>query len=240
MKNKSQKIQSMKEFVVGASMAFVLVLVSFASISAQVNPTGSSSNGLVGRWVSDEATVEIRANGTLAINGDEFTYKVKNAVITVYGDDGTMRFPYELDGDTMTVSVDDREVVYTRQKGAKTQAKQGQSAGSNPQELVGKWCYMSNLTGSNSRMSNRCFTLAANGTYEYYSETSSSGGNGSSASQESDSGRWSATATTLTANSNNHGTINYGLQRRNHPKTGDPMLIVDGDAYVTAYQKRPW
>ena len=230
----------MKEFVFKITFAFALIVISMASSYAQVDQKGSSSNGMIGRWVSNEATVEIRANGTLTINGDEFTYKIKNSVITVYGDDGTLQFPFDLNGDTMTVSVDDREVVYTRQKGANAQTDQGRSGGSNPQELVGKWCYMANLTGSNSRMSNRCFTLAANGTYEFYSETSSSGGNGSSASQEYDSGRWSATATTLTANSNTHGTINYSLQKRNHPKTGDPMLIVDGDAYVTAYQKQPW
>ena len=233
----------MQQLAFQIAIIFSMIILTVGSALAQKNQTrgaDSKPTALVGRWVSDEATVEIRANGTLTINGDEFSYKVKNSVITVYGDDGTLRFPFELDGDTMTVSVNDREVVYTRQKGANAQTKQGQSGGSNSQELVGKWCYMANLTGSNSRMSNRCFTLAANGTYEYYSETSSSGGNGSSASQEYDSGRWSATATTLTANSNNHGTINYGLQKRNHPKTGDPMLVVDGDAYVTAYQKRPW
>ena len=27
---------------------------------------------------------------------------------------------------------------------------------------------------------------------------------------------------------------------RTHPKTGDPMIIVDGDAYVTATQRPPW
>jgi len=108
------------------------------------------------------------------------------------------------------------------------------------QALVGKWCYMSNLTGANSRMSSRCFVLNPDGTYEYSAETSSSGAIASSASQEYDTGRWSATQTTLTAFSNKHGKIVYPIELRNHPKTGDPMIVVDGDAYVTAYQKRPW
>lgn len=239
----NNKNQSVKQFAFQIAITFSLIILTVGFALAQKNQTrntSSQTNALVGRWVSDEAKVEIRADGTLTINGDEFSYKVKNSVITVYSDDGTIQFPFELDGDTMTVSVEDRKVVYTRDKNKNAQTKQNQTRGANPPELVGKWCYMANLTGSNSRMSNRCFTLSANGTYEYYSETSSSGGSGSSASQEYDSGRWSATATTLTANSNNHGTINYGLQKRNHPKTGDPMLIVDGDAYVTAYQKRPW
>ena len=89
-------------------------------------------------------------------------------------------------------------------------------------------------------MSNRCFVLNSNGTYEYSSETSSSGQYGGSASQEYDAGRWSATRTTLTAMSNRNGRMVYPIELKNHPKTGDPMIVVDGDAYVTAYQRRPW
>lgn len=89
-------------------------------------------------------------------------------------------------------------------------------------------------------MSNRCFTLYENGTYEYYSETSSSGPVASSASQESDSGTWTATSTTITRNSRSLGTETYSLERRNHPKTGDAMIVIDGDAYVTYSPRRPW
>ena len=83
-------------------------------------------------------------------------------------------------------------------------------------------------------------TLYENGTYEYYSETSSSGPVASSASQESDSGTWTATANTITRNSRSQGTATYSLEKRNHPKTGDPMLVLDGDTYVTYGQRRPW
>jgi len=150
-----------------------------------------------------------------------------------------MAIPFEFDRDTLTVDVEGREMVYQRVKAgnAKAAAKPG---GGVMQQLVGKWCYMSNLTGSNSRMSNRCFVLNANGTYEYSSETSSSGAYGGTSSQEYDSGRWSATSSTLTANSNKNGQIVYPIELRNHPKTGDPMIVVDGDAYVAAFQKRSW
>ena len=153
-----------------------------------------------------------------------------------------MLIPYSLDGDTLTVEVEGREMVYERVMATSVKGPT-KSAGSESgvrQQLVGKWCYLSNLTGSNSRISSRCFVLNANGTYEYSSETSSSGANGSSGSQEYDSGRWSATANSLTANSNSNGRSVYPIELRNHPKTGDPMIVVDGDAYVTAYQKRPW
>ncbi len=29
------------------------------------------------------------------------------------------------------------------------------------------------------------------------------------------------------------------LDKNNHPKTGNPMIIIDGDAYVTYYQNNP-
>ena len=107
--------------------------------------------------------------------------------------------------------------------------------------VAGKWCYMSNIYASNGgRISNRCFTLNPNGTYEYYGETSSSGQYGSTASQESDRGTWTATANSLDANSAKYGKRSYRLEKKNHPKTKDPMLVIEGEAYVTYYQKTSW
>ena len=203
-----------------------------------------AKNPLLGRWKSDEAVIELRADGSITINDEQYTYKVKNSVITVTGDEGSLAFPYELDGDTLTVDAQGREVVYTRIKG-KTNAGQGVGTGAGRSEgviaeFVGKWCYLSSLTGSNSYMSSRFFVLNQNGTYEYSAESLSSGSYGSTAGQSYDSGRWTATRTTLTAYSNKNGKVVYPIELRNHPKNGDPMIVLDGDAYVTAYQKRPW
>ncbi len=221
--------------------AIPFVVTNFAQ---KETPAAAAKNPLVGRWKSAEAVVEIRANGTITINGDEYTYKVKGSVITVSGDEGSLVFPFELDGDTLTVDAQGREVVYARMKGkANTDGEMGAAAGDGEAIIpafVGKWCYMSNLTGTSSYMSSRCFVLYQNGTYEYSAESSSSGNAGSTAGQSYDSGRWTATQTTLTAYSNKHGKIVYPIQLRNHPKNGDAMIVVDGDAYVTATQRRPW
>ena len=222
----------------------MIAIATLASVAAQTKE--KPKNPLVGHWVCEEdgTKVEIRANGTLTINGEEYAYKVRNSVINVVGEDGAMAFPFQLDGDTLTVEVDGREMVYTRVKpGAKSAVMGARSSGDEGgimQALVGKWCYMSSLTGSNSYMSSRCFVLHPNGTYEYSAESSSGGAYGSTAGQSYDTGRWSATRTTLTAISNSRGRLVYPIELRNHPKTGDPMIVVDGDAYVTAYQKRPW
>ena len=231
------------------ALVIVLGLAPMAYVRAQ-NAGGPKSadeatkKALLGRWQSSEAVIEFRANGSVKINDDEYVYKVKGPVITVTSLEGSMQFPYELNGDKLVVQVEDREVVYTRLKGNSTgtqgMALPGAAGGGIVPEFVGKWCYMSNLTGTNSYMSSRCFTLYQNGTYEYSAESSSSGNYGGTSGQSYDSGRWSATRTTITAYSNAHGKIVYPIELRNHPKTGDAMIVLDGDAYVTATQRRPW
>jgi hypothetical protein len=214
--------------------------VAAVSAAAQEKP----KNPLVGNWLceQDGTKVQIRDNGSLTINGTEYAYKVKGSNITVIGEEGAAIMPFALDGDTLTVEFEGREIVYSRVKpGAKgnSTAMVPKAEGIIP-EFVGKWCYMSSLTGSNSYMSSRCFTLYANGTYEYSAESSSGGAYGSTAGQSYDSGRWTATRNSITAISNTNGRTVYPIELRNHPKTGDPMIVVDGDAYVTATQRRPW
>ena len=228
------------------SILFALSIVAafVFPVSAQEKP----KNPLIGNWVceDDGTKVEVRPNGTLTINGSEYAYKVKNAVINVVGEDGAMAIPFQLDGDTLTVDVEGREMVYKRVKEMAKRGGQGSGSGHRGSldpvttALVGKWCYLSSLTGSNSFMSSRCFVLNADGTYQYSSESSTSGSAGSTAGQSSDAGRWTATSSTLTALSNSGEKTVYPIELRNHPKTGDPMIVVDGDAYVTAFQKRPW
>ena len=36
------------------------------------------------------------------------------------------------------------------------------------------------------------------------------------------------------------GVTTYVLEKRNHPKNNEPMLVLDGQAFVTFYQKPPW
>jgi hypothetical protein len=115
------------------------------------------------------------------------------------------------------------------------------AAGSPLPELVGKWCYMANVQANDGgRQSNTCFQLNADGSYQYHSETGESGQFGGSAAQSDDEGRWQARGNSLTAQSSSGKVSTYTFEKRNHPKTNDPMLIFDGQAFVTYYQKPPW
>lgn len=234
---------------------FIIGLLSVVS-SGQTNQNNSKSAKeetkptLIGKWKSSEAKVEFINKNTMTLNGQKYRYAVLGKVIIIQSAEGeSAEFPFELKGNTLIVYLSDRKVVYTRytnedeeefDEGFQPTTNQSQR-GSTPQELVGKWCYQANVQAQGGgRQSNICFTLYANGSYEYQGETTSTNVYGGTNSQSYDSGRWSATATTLTAYSSSGKTTTYTLEKRNHPKTGDPMLIVDGDAFVTYYQKQPW
>ena len=201
--------------------------------------------GIIGRWKSDEATVEIRDDGTLTINGQQYSYRADDSAITISSSEGSVSLPYQFSGDKMVVSIQGRRVIYTRIGNASSGEQN--SAGTNrqgsiPQELVGKWCYYASVRPNygNMRTSESCFTLNADGTYEYYENNHTGGAPGTYTSDTRDSGRWSATATSITAISNNTGAATYQLEKRNHAKNGDPMLVVDGKEFVTFYKRMPW
>ncbi|MBX3294806.1 MAG: hypothetical protein KF762_03760 [Acidobacteria bacterium] len=236
---------------------FALVLIVTASAFSQGRQ--DTKTAIIGYWISNEAVVEIRPKGQISINGERYEWAILGKTLIVSQGEDAADFPFELKGDTLTVWVEGRKVTYSRtdkegadealallaRRGGGGGGNRGDSGsgggGGNPQDLVGKWCYSANVQAQGGgRQSDICFTLHPDGTYEYYGEASSSNIYGGSNSQSRDAGRWSATATTLTARSNSGQTKTYTLERRNHPRTGDPMLIVDGDAFVTYYQKRPW
>lgn len=206
---------------------------------------------LQGYWKSTEAIIEFKPGSRVSINDGEYDFAVLGSTIIVSNDEGEMEFPYKLTATTLTVWVELKKVVYTRMSANEiAQLKRGGHSGTRTttaatggvaRELVGKWCYAANVNAiGGGRQSNICFTLKADGTYEYYGETSNSNIYGGSNSQSADYGRWSATATSLTARSNSGKTTTYTLEKRNHPKSGDAMLMVDGDAFVTYYQRPSW
>jgi hypothetical protein len=140
-----------------ARLAAVLIIAVGFATTVTAQKKEEPKNPLVGHWLceDDGTKVEIRANGTLTIDGAEYVYKIKNSVINVVGEDGAMAIPFQLDGDTRSVDVEGREMVYTRVKAGKGSIGSGANAGRGDavmQALVGKWCYMSNLTGNNSYM----------------------------------------------------------------------------------------
>ena len=208
-------------------------------------------------------------------------------MLTIQGPQGSATYPFQIQGDTMTVTMNGAPVVYTRIKtepapgstgmlpppaasaaptlspggtpsSGNTLAPGGASAGSTlapggspasgsaaagavAPELVGKWCAISNVNANDGgRQSSTCFALNPDGSYSYHSETASSGAFGGSASQADDAGHWVANPSAITATSNSGKVQTFNYVKQNHPKTRDPMLVVNGQAFVTYFQKPSW
>ena len=73
--------------------------------------------------------------------------------------------------------------------------------------------------------------------YNSYGDQTFSGG---TAGQSSDKGTWRVLGNNLIVNSQTQGQITYQFSKQNHPKTGDPMIVINGRAFVTFYQKPSW
>ena len=111
-----------------------------------------------------------------------------------------------------------------------------------PVELCGQWTYYSGggtYTGGSYSVQ-RSVVLNQDGSYIYQGEASNSGGNGQSYGDGRDHGSWWIQGETLCAKSSVTGELTqYPIELRNN-KNGDPMIVIDGDAYVTATARAPW
>jgi hypothetical protein len=206
----------------------------------------AGGTGLVGRWQGPQGITQINADGTMLINDVPYRYIVQGSILTVVGSDGSAAIPFQLRGDSLTITSGGQSAVLQRM--AANAPAAGQNAGSpaSAAELAGKWCAFSNFNANagGGSMTDECFTLNANGSYSYHREASMSayapGIWGGTTSRTDDAGTFQLLGTRLTVNSRTQGTKTYNLEKRNHPKNGDAMLCLEGTCFVTAYQRPPW
>jgi hypothetical protein len=234
--------------------AVLLVPALAFSLHAHASPA------LHGTWSAaidgQPLVVVFEGNGTGKVNGKPMQWQALGPLlfVQVQGEQA-VSYSYEVKGGKLNVAGGDLAGVVALSKGtapAEAAAKQAKAAqpakasakasAGGAQELVGKWCKVSTFT-ANSGGSSRstCFELKADGSYTYQHEGSMSAQTGSMASQSFDAGRWKVSGSQLVAQSQ-RGTVNtYALEKRNHPKNKrDPMICLDGECYVTFYNKPPW
>jgi hypothetical protein len=210
---------------------------------------------LTGTWsgaVDGQAlTVTFDGKGGGRVDGRPIRYQATGAMLMVEDRGEVALYQFQVRGNQLFVAGGQLPGTITLTRGTAGAAQAAAAAaarpaGGSPQDLVGKWCKGSNFSansgGGSSSMA--CFELRADGSYVYGSERSASaygGGMWSGTSGSSgDSGRWSATASSITAHSASGRVSTYQLERRNHPKNRDPMLCLDGDCYTTYWRKAPW
>lgn len=206
--------------------------------------SASNDANLVGRWSGNGETIEFKKDGTCNYLGKSYPYQITGNQVTLATSQGDIPMMYALAGNQLTLVVNGRQLIYM--KDSDDNGKKGiATRGSVSQDLVGKWCYVNvNSTTSGGSSSSTCLTLNADGTYEYFGESSRSVNTvdviGGTASQQSDRGTWSSQGDRIYYNSPTRGQGSYQFQKRNHPKNGDPMIVIDGNAFVTFYNKPPW
>lgn len=216
------------------------------SVSKTETTAVSTSANIIGVWSAQGETLEFKPDGQCIYLGNTFTYNQSNTSITIITTQGNAQFSYSVKGNQLHLMANGQEVVYTK-SGARnnTASSSFNNAQNIDQNLVGKWCW-TNITSTNTggSSSSECIVLQSDGTYQFAAErsmdTNSSTFYGGTSSQSSDQGRWWVQEERIYYNSPTRGQGSYRLELRNHPKTGDPMIILDGDAYVTFYQKTPW
>jgi hypothetical protein len=232
------------------------ILLSWLALAA-----AHAAPDFLGTW-SGEAngnplTVTFAADGSGTANGEPLRWQRMGGLLFIEQAGEVLAYQVQVQGDAMTV-IGGEFVAGVQLKRGKAAARPqaaaplptkpvivsgGSRAGA---ELVGKWCkggsFSANSGGGSS--SSTCFELRADGSYSYAHEGSVSayGGGyyGATASQDSDSGRWTSGANTLTAQSQRGTVTTYQIEKRNHPSTRDPMLCLNGECYVTYWQKAPW
>ncbi len=216
------------------------------------------ADNLVGQWLGElngqSLNLQLNADSSGILDGNNIQYATQGSLLMIQSDNGLMAYSFKLQGGNLLVQGGDLVAPLTlhrataRSTKGKTNAiaKQATANALNPALLAGKWCLVKSFsanTGGGS-YSSTCFVLEANGRYSYQSERSMDayGGGmwGGTNSQSGDAGQWTATRDSITAISDSGQTNRYRLELRNHPKNNDPMICLEGDCYVTFYQKQPW
>lgn len=214
----------------------------------QANAGSSPDKNIIGIWSGNGETIEFTYNGQCKYLGQTYPYQLSNGQITLQTAQGNLMMAYAIRGNQLSLIVNGQTINYSKGGNVAQSNNVIPSAGGRriAQELVGKWCYVNvNSTYSGGSSSEQCITLNADGSYEYYGESSRSVNTDSYAggtnSQSSDRGTWTYDGTRIYYTSlNGAGSGSYVLEKRNHPKNNDPMIILDGTTYVTFYQKSPW
>ena len=205
-----------------------------------VNPAPAApapaAGSIVGLWRNGQGSAQFNADGTGSMDGQQGRYTIRGDQLTLIGAQGQLTLGFAINGDQLTLKAPNGNVI------ALQRVKEETGPGSIHMELVGKWCWISQVNAQQgARQSSRCMTLNGNGSYQYAGQTDSYNPYGGSTSQSGDQGTWTATETTLTARSVSGKITVYRLEKRNHPKNvNDPMIVLNGEAFVTSYNKPPW
>jgi hypothetical protein len=206
------------------------------------NSSGQSGNqSLSGVWEGQQGKLVFYPDGNLLYNNTSYLFSVSGGQLIIKANDGSTAFNFSQTGNTITISQNGSSATYSRT----SEIKQDKV---DPQ-LAGKWCIVSSSYNSYSgggSSSEECITLNADGTYEYFYSASRSAyaANqsvyGGTANQNSDRGTWKSDGLTIWSSSQTTGKVTRYSLGKGNAENGDPMIIIGGKRFVTAYNRPRW
>ena len=176
-----------------------------------------AATGITGAWQGPSGNVQLNLDGTATVAGVPYRYTLSENKLTLTGPDGTFVAAVQQFGDAMTRAINGKTLQF--QRAATTWAVGGASGvGAILPELVGKWCPLANAPSGD------CLSLLADGSFQ----------------QGDDAGTWNAVESAITTTSRKAGARTLRFEKRNHPKSGVPLLVLDGVEHISAFAKSPW
>ena len=201
----------------------------------------STSQELIGLWSGSGEMIEFKAGGSCVYGGSEFPYRVSQGHLIIETTNGKVIFEYAIEQKSLILTANGQRSIYSRPFGSSPPAPT-KKEGKVLLELVGQWCYMNS---TNNAQSSRCITFRADGTYSYLAEGSRNVNtpdvSGGTSSQDADTGTWYVYGDRIYYQGRIAGSGSFHLEKRNHPKNvKDPMIVLDGEPFVTTTQRPPW
>jgi hypothetical protein len=215
-----------------------------SAIGMTGQPASQSGNGgsnLSGVWEGQTGKLVFYPDGSMLYNNASYQYSVSGNQMNIGGSDGSISFSYALSGNSLTLSQNANSAQYSKTSSLRPETVD--------QQIVGKWCIMAsnynNYSGGGSS-SEECITLNADGTYvySYSAERSGYASNqseyGGTANQSGDRGTWKSDGVTISSVSQTTGKASRYTLTRENSQNGDPMIVIGGKKFVTAYNRPRW
>ena len=209
---------------------------------------------LPGHWQGQIAgqtiALTLQADGGGLLDGQPIRYQAMGSNLLIERQGSVTVYVFELRGGMLLVAGGDLPGLLVLKPGASPQAaaapelpNAGQAG--NPRDLLGQWCKASSgNTSAGGWFTQYCFTLNADGSYEYFSNSDRSVNTtsirGRATGQVLDAGRWTVTGAALTAQSQSGRVTTYNLRRGRDPRNGEAQLCLEDDCYGAMQDGRRW
>lgn len=199
-------------------------------------PAGTKDARLLGLWVNEADTFSFQADGSGQLKGEKFQYQAGGQLLHLeYSGWGTKDYAYAVIQDTLLLSADNQIYRLQRQPGSGVpEIDLPLSPPADAQGIVGEWTSYGEETIEEAFEQGDEFLSR----YLYLDEL----GNADLIFLEFGSypGTYKYDGEQFHINIRSIGRITYKIEKRNHPETGAPLILLDGKAFVGRFGHAPW